>query len=403
MIGRRRYDLRRYGRIVVVGAGKATASMARAMEQMLGSRLAQGLVIVKYGHRRPTKRIAVQEAGHPLPDRPGLRAAARVREMAASLSTRDLLIVLLSGGASSLMPAPVPGVSLEDKQRVTLQLLKSGADIGEINLVRKHLSLLKGGRLAQSTEATVVTLILSDVVGDDVSAIASGPTAPDPTTFQQAVQCLKQYGLWSTVPAGVRAHLEKGRRRLAADTPKPGAPLFRRVHNCIIGRNADAVAAAGRAVRQARVNAVIQRTMLTGEARAAGTEFAGIARRIVEYGRPARRPCCIIAGGETTVTVKGSGQGGRAQEFAVAAAKALAGLNDVWIMAVGTDGTDGPTEVAGAVVDGHTVRRAERLGIDLDQALEENNTYPALAKLGAHIRTGPTNTNVDDLYLLLAL
>lgn len=403
MIGGRRYDLRRYGRIVVVGAGKATASMARAMEPMLGPRLEQGLVIVKYGHALPTRRIAVKEAGHPLPDRAGLRAAALVREMAGSSSARDLLIVLLSGGASSLMPAPVPGVSLEEKQRITQQLLRSGADIEEINLVRKHLSLLKGGRLAQFTQATIVTLILSDVLGDDLSAIASGPTAPDPTTFRQAVNCLKRYGLWSTAPAGVRAHLDRGKRGLVPETPKSGASLFRRVHNCIIGRSADAVAAAAQAARQAGLNTVIHPTMLTGEARLAGAAFAGIARRIVKKARAARRPCCIIAPGETTVTVKGSGRGGRAQEFAVAAAEAIAGLDGVSIVAVGTDGTDGPTDVAGAVVDGRTMRRAGRLGIDLERALRENDTYPALSRLSAHIRTGPTNTNVNDLYLLLVL
>ncbi len=403
MIGRRRYDLRRYDRIVVVGAGKATASMARAIEPMLGPRLDQGLVIVNYGHAAPMRRIAVREAGHPLPDRAGLRAAAVVRDMAASLSTDDLLIVLLSGGASSLMPAPVPGVSLKDKQRVTELLLKSGADIGEINLVRKHLSLLKGGRLAQSTQATVVTLIVSDVLGDDLSAIGSGPTAPDPTTFRQARDRLKRYGLWSTVPAGVRAHLDRGTRGLVPETPKPRAPLFHRVHNCIIGRSADAVAAAARAARQAGLSTVMHPTILAGEARQAGAAFANTARRIMDKARLGRRPCCIVAGGETTVTVKGGGRGGRAQEFAVAAAKVLAGSNDVWLMAVGTDGTDGPTDVAGAVVDGQTVRRAERLGIDLDQALRENDTYPALSRLRAHIRTGPTNTNVNDLYLLLAL
>ena len=401
IVGSRRYDLRRYQRIVVVGAGKATASMARAMEGILGARLHSGLVIVKYGHTVPTRRIMVKEAGHPVPDGPGLRAAHRLRTMISRLTRRDLLIVLCSGGASSLMPAPAPGVTLRDKQRVTQQLLRSGATIREINTVRKHLSMLKGGRLAGSTEARIVTLILSDVLGDDVSAIASGPTAPDPTTFRQAVQYLKRYRLWSGVPAAVRAHLTRGSRGLVAETPKPGAPLFRRVQHQIIGSNELAVAAAERAARKAGLHTRIHSTMLIGEASRAGVEFAAVARQVLRYGKPVRRPCCIIAGGETTVTVKGTGQGGRAQEFAVAAAEAIAGLNDVWVAALGTDGTDGPTDVAGAVVDGRTASRAEGLRVDLHNALETNNTYAALKKLHAHVKTGPTNTNVNDLYLLL--
>jgi glycerate-2-kinase len=400
-VGNRRYDLTRYDRIVVVGAGKATASMARAMEGLLGPRLRSGLVIVKHGHAVPTRRIVVNEAGHPLPDRAGLRAASRLRAMISSLSGRDLLIVLLSGGASSLMPSPVPGVSLRDKHRVTDLLLKSGATIREINTVRKHLSALKGGGLAGSTQAAIITLILSDVLGDDVSAIASGPTAPDPTTFRDAVQCLKRYRLWHDVPAGVRAHLSRGSHGLVKETPKPGAPVFRRVQHQLIGSNEVAVAAAERSARKAGLRTAVITTRLSGEASRAGAGFGAIARRVVRNGKPARKPCCIIAGGETTVTVKGNGRGGRAQEFAVAAAGAIAGLKNVWVAALGTDGTDGPTDVAGAVVDGGTMIRAGRSGVDLKQALRDNDTYAALKKLRAHITTGPTNTNVNDLYLLL--
>ncbi len=402
-VGSRRYDLRRYDHVLVVGAGKATASMARAMEQVLGSRLHGGLVIVKYGHAVSTTKIVVEEAGHPLPDRAGQLAAGRLSRLASSLTTRDLLIVLLSGGASSLMPAPARGITLADKQRVTRQLLRCGAGIREVNSVRKHLSNLKGGRLAQSTKATVVTVILSDVLGDDLSAIASGPTAPDPTTYGEAIDCLKRYRVWSSAPEAVRAHLEQGRRGRFTETPKPGAPLFRRVQHEIIGNIELALAAVTRAAREAGLKTIIHSTALTGEARVEGTRFGRLAQDILAKSDPVSKPCCIVAGGEVTVTVKGKGKGGRAQEFVVAAAQAIAGLPNVWVAAIGTDGTDGPTDVAGALVNGGTVARARHLGVDLARALRQNNTYPALKRLRSHIVTGPTGTNVNDLYLLLVL
>lgn len=402
-VGARRYDLRRYDRVVVAGAGKAAAPMAREVERILGHRLHGGLVIVKYRHKVPTRRIVVEEAGHPVPDRAGLRAAQKLHDLAASLSERDLLIVLLSGGASSLMPAPVKGLTLADKQQVTKQLLRCGADIQEINSVRKHLSTLKGGRLAELTKATVLTLILSDVLGDDLSSIASGPTAPDPTTYRDAVACLKRYRLWSIAPAAVRAHLTAGRRKQFADTPKPGAPLFRRVQHVIIGNNRLVLVALSRTAREAGFRTVLHSMTVTGEARVAGTAFGRLAKDILMKNAPVSKPCCILAGGETTVTVTGPGRGGRAQEFAVAAAKAIAGLPNVWVAAIGSDGTDGPTDAAGALVSGETLARARRLGVDLDDALKHNNTYAALKRLRCHITTGPTGTNVNDLYLLFVL
>jgi glycerate 2-kinase len=402
-VGSRRYDLRHFERVVVVGAGKATAPMARTIEQILGRRLDSGRIIVKYGHAVPTKRIVVEEAAHPLPDRAGQLAAQRLLALASSLTARDLLIVLLSGGASSLMPAPASGITLADKQHVTKQLLRCGADIGEINTVRKHLSSLKGGRLAESTKATVITLILSDVLGDDLSAIASGPTAPDPTTYGEAIECLKRYRVWSASPTAVRRHLEQGRRGRLTETPKPGSPIFRRVQHQIVGNSELAIAAVTRTAREAGLRTIIYSTTLTGEARVVGSKFGTLARTILSKESPVSRPCCIVAGGETTVTVKGPGKGGRAQEFAVAAAKAIAGLANVWVAAVGTDGTDGPTQVAGALVSGETLAKARRLGIDLDSALAQNNTFPALRALRSHITTGPTGTNVNDLYVLVVL
>jgi glycerate 2-kinase len=403
VIGRRRYDLRRYERVVVVGAGKATASMARAVEQRLGPRLHGGFVVVKHGHVVPTRRIVVAEADHPVPDRSGQRAAARLCAMAAELGRRDLLLVLLSGGASSLLPAPVAGVTLADKQRTTQELLRCGASIREINTVRKHLSRIKGGRLAELTEATVVTLILSDVLGDDLSAIASGPTVPDPTTYQDAVAIAKRHRIWRALPQRVRQHLNRGCQGFASETPKPGSSLFRRVHHHIVGNNAAAVAAVTRAAREAGLRTIVHATALTGVARNEGQRFGALARNIVREGKPLQRPCCVVAGGETTVTVTGKGTGGRAQEFAAAAALEIAGLAKVWVVAIGTDGTDGPTDAAGAVVDGDTVARAQRLSVDLKGALKRHNTYPALKRLHQLIITGPTGTNVNDLYLLLVL
>jgi glycerate-2-kinase len=323
--------------------------------------------------------------------------------MAAELGRRDLLIVLLSGGASSLLPAPVAGVTLADKQRTTQELLRCGASIREINTVRKHLSRIKGGRLAELTEATVVTVILSDVLGDDLSAIASGPTAPDPTTYQEAVAILKRHRIWRAVPPRVRRHLDRGCRGLASETPKPGSSLFRRVHHSVVGNNDAAVTAVVRAAREAGLRTLVHTPALIGEARDKGQRFGALARQIAREGTPLRRPCCVVAGGETTVTVTGKGTGGRAQEFAAAAALEIAGLAKVWVLAIGTDGTDGPTDAAGAVIDGNTVARAKRFSVDLEGALKRHNVYPALKQLHQLIVTGPTGTNVNDLYLLLAL
>jgi glycerate-2-kinase len=401
-IGARRYDLRKYRRIVVVGGGKAAAPMAHAIEPILGRRLAGGVVITKYGHTVRTKRIRVVEAGHPVPDRAGLAATRGMLSLASSLTREDLLVVLLSGGASSLMPAPVPTVTVADKQHMTRLLLRCGAGIRDINSVRKHLSNLKGGRLAASTHATILTLILSDVIGDDVSAIASGPTAPDPSTYRDAIDCLRQYRLWTAVSRPIRVHLRRGIEWQCAEPPNSGARLFERVHHEIIGNIQAALDALISSTRSVGLRTVLLPPLME-EARVSGAYVGSLAHSILTKQEPIPRPCCLVAGGETTVNVRGAGRGGRAQEFAVAAAKAVAGLPDVYVAGVGTDGTDGPTDVAGALVDGHTWQRARRLGIDLNAALKQNDTYRALKRLGSHIMTGPTGTNVNDLYLLFVL
>ncbi len=402
-IGRRTYDLTRYDRVIAVGAGKASARMAQALERVLGLRLAGGLVVVKAGHTVPTKQIRIVEAGHPIPDRAGLQAATQLRAMLAGLTPRDLVIVLLSGGASSLLPAPAPGVSLADKRKTTQLLLKCGATIQEMNAVRKHLSLLKGGGLAASTKAGIVTLILSDVVGDDLASIGSGPTASDPTTYADAIAVLRQYKIWRLVPESVRRHLLRGRRGGVPETLKPGSQRLHHVQHQIIGNNSAMLSAVAHVARQGGFRTVLFSTALTGEAQDAARQFAALARRAAGGRDPLRRPCCVVAGGETTVTVTGRGKGGRAQEFAAAAAISIAGLPNVWVAAIGTDGTDGPTEVAGAVVSGNTVSWAKTVGVDLSRALQRHDTYPALKALRSHICTGPTGTNVNDLYLLLLL
>jgi glycerate-2-kinase len=398
-VGRTRYDLRRYQRVVAVGAGKASAHMAVALEHVLGSRLEGGLVVVKYGHAAPTRRVAILEAGHPVPDRAGRQAARRVLAYVRGLSSDDLVLVLLSGGASSLLPAPAPGLTLADKQRVTALLLRSGATIQEINAVRKHLSAIKGGRLAAATKARVVSLILSDVLGDDLGAIASGPTAPDPTTYADAIAVCRRHGIWSSLPSAVRHCLLAGQRGLRPESPKPGSSVFRRVQNQVIGNNRAAIAALAREARRRGFQPRILTAVLTGEAREAGRRFGTMARRLAENRKPTR--VCLIAGGELTVSVRGNGKGGRAQEFALAAAGEIAGMKRVWIAGFGTDGTDGPTDAAGAVVTGQTYGAAVRKGLNPVDALRRNDSYTFFKQSGGLITTGATGTNVNDLYLLL--
>jgi len=402
-VGAQRYDLQRYERVVAIGAGKASARMAAALAGILGAHLQDGLVVSPHGLHVPLRRIRLVTAGHPVPDRAGERAAGRLLALVRDLTERDLLLVMLSGGASSLLPAPAAGLTLSDKQRTTHLLLRSGATIQEMNVVRRHLSAIKGGRLAAATCATVANLILSDVVGDDLATIGSGPTVPDPSTFADARAILRRYGLWRTVPARVRMHLVRGHCGLLPETPKPGAPLFRRVQNEIIANNRTAVAAVAHSAHQAGLRSLVLTSSLIGEAREIARAFGALAREIRASHQPVRPPACLIAGGELTVSVRGAGRGGRAQEFALAAASEIAGLPRIWVAAWGTDGTDGPTDAAGAVVDGGTVSRANRAGLDPAEAMRQNDSYSFFNRLGGHIVTGPTGTNVNDLYLLLAL
>jgi len=400
--GSRRYPLKSIRNIYVLGAGKAAAAMAAPIERLLGRRLTAGLLNVKYGHLAPLKRIELNECGHPLPDPSGVTGARRIAKLASQAGPDDLVICLISGGASALLPAPAPPLTLEEKQQTTRLLLACGASIHEFNTVRKHISALKGGQLARLVHpAELLCLLLSDVIGDHLEVIGSGPTAPDPSTFADALAVLDKYALRDRVPAAVRRRLEQGAAGEIPETPKPGDPLFRRTCNLVVGSNRLAVDAAAAMARKLGLRPLVLSTMIEGETREAARFHAAIVREILASGRPARPPLCLISGGETTVTLRGNGLGGRNQEFVLAAAIELAGLPGVVVLSAGTDGTDGPTDAAGAIADGATLARAERLGLDPRRFLAENDSYRFFEPLGDLLKTGPTNTNVMDVRLLL--
>ncbi|MGD8626014.1 MAG: DUF4147 domain-containing protein [Anaerolineae bacterium] len=406
IVAGRRYDLGDLNRIWVVGGGKAAASMTAALHAILGERLAGGLVVTKYGHTGrglETGPVDVVEAGHPVPDQEGVTGARRMVDLLTKVRGGDLVLAVISGGGSALLTLPASDLSLDDLQATTGLLLRSGATIVELNTVRKHLSQIKGGGLARSAgRAQVVSLVLSDVVGDPLDAIASGPLVPDPTTFEDAWQVLARYDLVAQVPAAVRQRLAAGRRGEVPETPKPGAAIFGRVQTVVVGNNRLAAEAAVEAARAWRLNALLLSTFVEGEAREVARVAAALARELVACNRPVARPACLVWGGETTVTVQGGGRGGRNQELALAAALALAGVPGVVLVALGTDGTDGPTDAAGAVATGQTVARARALDLDARAHLADNDAYPFFDALGDLIRTGPTGTNVNDLLFIFA-
>jgi hydroxypyruvate reductase len=407
------YDLDDFDRVLVVGGGKAGAPMAAAVAEILGQRLAGGVVVVKHGHMlndsAASGPIEIVEAGHPVPDAAGLQGAGRIIDLLRDATSRDLVLCLISGGGSALMTSPLPGISLADLQTLTQTLLACGATINEINAIRKHISQLKGGQLAQlASPAPVVSLILSDVVGDPLEVIASGPTVPDPTTFDDAWSILVRYGILDDVPPSITSHLSAGLRGDIPDTPKPGNPIFEHVQNVIIGSNRLAADAAAAEAQRLGFDTILLTTFLEGEAREVGKVIAGLAKGLVRdetmhpAGRPLSRPTCLILGGETTVTLHGDGKGGRNQEMALAAALSLESWKGVLIASLATDGTDGPTDAAGAFADGSTVTRAAHLGLDAETHLARNDSYHFFEKLGDLIVTGPTKTNVNDLALIFA-
>jgi glycerate 2-kinase len=399
-VGGQVFDLGRLRRVVVVGAGKASAAMAAAVEALLGDVPLEGVVAVKERLEPAPRRVRVLEAGHPIPDARGEAAARQVLDLVRGAGAGDLVLCVISGGGSALTPAPVPGVTLAEKQAATRLLLEAGATINELNAVRKHLSRLKGGQLARAAfPAPVVALLLSDVIGDPLDVIASGPTAADPTSFADALSVLDRFGLRDRVPASVRAHLEAGARGGAAETPKPGDPALAGVVNVVIGNNGLVVDAAVAEARRLGLAPCVLTRRLQGEAREVARVFAGILDEAARRGSPVGRPGCLIAAGETTVTVRGAGRGGRCQEFALALVPELAGMEDVVVLAAGTDGSDGPTPAAGALVDPTSLARARSRGLDPRRALAVNDSYGFFEATGDLVVTGPTGSNLMDLYL----
>lgn len=393
-----REDLTRYRHIYVVGAGKAGAAMARAAERVLGRRITRGLLNVKYGHVAPLRRIELNECGHPVPDQRGVEGARRIAEIAAGAGSGDLVLCLISGGASALLPLPADPVTLDEKQEVTKLLLASGASIHEINAVRKHISRLKGGQLARlAWPAQVLSLLLSDVIGDDLDVIGSGPTAPDASTFALARAVLEKYGIFDRAPASIRERIESAERGEIAETPKRGERIFTRVRNVVIANNRLAVDAAAAHARQLGFHTLVLSTFVEGETREIARMHAAIAKEIVHAGRPLKPPACIVTGGETTVTLRGDGLGGRNQEFALSAAIDIAGLANVVVLSAGTDGSDGPTDAAGAIADGRTLNRDPRA----PEFLARHDSYHYFEGLQDLIVTGPTGTNVMDVHLVL--
>lgn len=403
-IGDQVYRLDKFRRVYLVGAGKAAVPMARAVEGVLADRLTGGLIVVKSGHGGTLQKTRVIEAGHPEPDGAGLEGARELLDfLQGKLSREDLLMVVISGGGSALLPAPAPKVPFEDKKETTSILLKCGATIEEMNTIRKHLSRIKGGRLIEHAQgARVAALLLSDVMGDDLTSIASGPTVPDPTTFADALKIIQRYRLEDRLPDSVLRYLRAGARGQREETPKPGDPRFRDVQNLVVGSNIIGLRAAAARARSLGFVPLILSSSLGGDTGEVAKLHAAIAREILNTGNPISPPCCLISGGETTVKVRRTGKGGRNQEFALWCALEIAGWKEpVLFASLGSDGTDGPTDAAGAQASPETVQRASQKGLSIPDHLDRNDSYHFFKELGELILTGPTQTNVMDFRFVL--
>jgi hydroxypyruvate reductase len=381
-----------YRNIWLVGAGKASAQMAAAVEDVLGHRITGGVIAVKDGHTAPVRQVELRECSHPVPDERGVAAAREILGIAQRAGEHDLLICCLSGGASALLPLPAEGITLGDKQETTRLLLASGANIHEINAVRKHLSAIKGGQLATAAApARVLSLILSDVIGNNLDVIGSGVTAPDSSTYETAITVLRKYGIFDAVPATVRERLTNPS---SPETPK-SVP---NTENVIVGSSDLALTAAAEKAASLGYNTLILSSFIEGETRDVARVHTAIAKEIDAFQRPLQRPACLISGGETTVTIHGKGKGGRNQEFVLAAALEIAGMRDICVLSAGTDGTDGPTDAAGAICDSATLQRKPD-GLDF---LANNDAYHYFDELGDLVKTGPTGTNVMDVRIVIA-
>ncbi|NKB71782.1 MAG: DUF4147 domain-containing protein [Candidatus Latescibacteria bacterium] len=391
-------------RLLVVGAGKATSAMATAVEAILGDFITAGAINTKYQHSLPLNKISTTECAHPLPDQQGVVGTQQMLELVADLTERDLVLCLLSGGGSALMPAPVEGISLEAKQQTTQLLLRCGASIDEINAIRKHLSRVKGGLLARhAAPARLFTLALSDVIGDRLDTIASGPTYPDSTRFADCLQILDYYDLSRQIPTAVHRHLQAGAAGQIAETAMAAEPCFQNTTTQVIGNNSLALEAARQQANVLGYTPLVLSSRIAGETRDIAGVHTAIAQEIRTSGQPLAPPACIISGGETTVTLKGQGKGGRNQEFALAAALELDQWSNIVLLSGGTDGTDGPTDAAGAIVDGATISRSRQAGLEAADYLARNDAYPFFAALDDLLITGPTGTNVMDLRLVLVV
>lgn len=395
-------DLKDFSRVFVVGGGKASAAMAEAVEEILGDRLTGGIIVTKYGHSVPLRKIRVREAGHPLPDENGVLGTEELLRTTGSLGEKDLVVCLLSGGGSALLSSFEDEIALRDVQTLSQLLLSSGVPIHEMNTIRKHLSRVGGGKLARHVHpATLVTLVLSDVIGDPLESIASGPTVPDPSTFLDVQRILAEYGLEGRLPVSIRDFFNLGVSGKAPETPKPADSAFWRTHTMIVGNNSLALGAAAKRAGSLGYSPRVLSSEVQGESREVASGFAKEAKRRHEERTERGTPECLLMGGETTVTIRGSGRGGRNQEFALSAALEVEGLDGVAILSGGTDGTDGPTDAAGAVVDGFTCEEARRKNVNPEEYRDQNDSYNFFRTVGGHLVTGPTLTNVMDIMVAL--
>ncbi len=401
-VGDSSYALDSFKRIFLIGAGKGTAPMAKAVEDILGERLTNGLIIVKYGHGIPLKKTQILEAGHPIPDKAGLEATEELLKQTQECTEEDLIICAFSGGGSALLPAPSPPLTLDQKQETTRLLLECGATINEINAIRKHLSRSKGGWLAKEAyPATIVSLLLSDVIGDRLDVIASGPTVPDESTYSDCIKIIDRYKLSDGLPKSVAEYFKKGAAGSLPETPKAGDPVFSKVQNLIVGNNRESLLAAKERAISLGYNTIVLSSQIEGEAREVAQVFAAIGKEISQANLPISSPACVIAGGETTVKIQGRGKGGRSQELALACAIAIDGWKGISLLSAGTDGTDGPTDAAGAIVNGTTCKRARQANLYPREFLLANDSYTFFESLGDLLKTGPTRTNVMDIMCML--
>ena len=403
IVEEREYNLNNYENIYVVGGGKACAPMAKAMEGLLGDKIDNGIIVVKYDHGLSLKKIETVEASHPIPDENGERGASDILRLLSGTGEKDLIICLISGGGSALLVQPHKGITLQDIQTASAELLACGATIDEINTVRKHLSSIKGGQLAKAAyPSTLITLMLSDVVGDPMDIIASGPTVPDGSTFEDAYSIIQKYSLEEKISNSVCGFLGSGKIGEIEETPEHGNKIFDNTQNVIVGSNKIALNAAEKRAKDMGYNTIVLSSLVEGESREAAKFFAAIAKEVSRTGTPVSKPACIIAGGETTVTIRGKGKGGRNQEFTLSAAMEIEGFEGVVILSAGTDGTDGPTDATGAIVDSNTCKDArKKFNLNAEEFLSRNDSYSFFKKTGEHIVTGPTMTNVMDIMISL--